>query len=77
MGREGGGKRKLQEVNEWSHQSVRHRYAFKSSAVLPVMTNGGATKVRIIKNRQNIPTIMPNLLSKSKSVILTGFADLT
>lgn len=35
------------DVNVWSHQSVLHRNAFRSSVVRPTMTTGGATMVRI------------------------------
>lgn len=41
------------------------------------MTTGGATKVRIIKNTQKTPTIIPSLFNKSKSVIRIGLAERT
>ena len=46
-------------------------------SVLPVQTTGGETSVRISKNKTKTPTIRPNRLIKSISVILTAFADLT
>ena len=80
-------------VKEWSHQLLSQRKAFRSSAVLPIITEmstmiissptthssplGGDTRVLTIRNRTNIPTMAPSLLIRSMSVILTAFADRT
>lgn len=64
-------------VNVWSHQSALQRYAFKSSAVRPTITTGGAT---IVRTNKPIPTqrqIMPNRFSNVASVIFTALADRT
>lgn len=67
----------LHVVKEWSHQSVLHRYAFKSSLVLPTMTAGGATNVRIARSTQATPTMMPIRRRRYMSDIFTAFADRT
>ena len=64
-------------VKEWSHQSVRQRNAFRSSAVLPTMTCGGATSVLMTRNALKMVTMTPSLFSRSRSVILTAFAERT
>ena len=46
----------------------------KVSVILPL---GGETSVLTIRNRTNIPTMAPNLLIKSISVILTALAERT
>lgn len=67
----------LHPVKLWSHQSLRQRYALRSSAVRPTMTIGGATNVRIPKNTANPATMIPKRRSKCMSVILIIFADRT
>ena len=42
-----------------------------------VLPRGGDTRVLTIRNRTNIPTMAPNLLIKSISVIFTALADRT
>lgn len=67
----------LLEVNVWSHQSALQRNAFKSSAVRPTITTGGAT---IVRTNKPIPTqrqIIPNRFKSVASVILTALADRT
>lgn len=64
-------------VNVWSHQSALHRYAFKSSAVRPTITTGGAT---IVRTNKPIPTqrqIIPNRFKSVASVIFTALAERT
>lgn len=64
-------------VKEWSHQSVRQRYALRPSAVLPSMAAGGATSVRMARKTLNTPAITPTRFTRSRSVIFTARADLT
>lgn len=64
-------------VNVWSHQSALQRYAFKSSAVRPTITTGGAT---IVRTNKPIPTqrqMMPNRFNRVASVIFTALAERT
>ena len=44
------------------------------SNVLPTMTMGGETSVRMSRQRTNIPTMTPSRLIRSMSVILTALA---
>lgn len=67
----------LHVVKEWSHQSVLHKYAFRSSLVLPTMTAGGATSVRMASNTHATPTITPIRRRRYMSDIFTAFADRT
>ncbi len=67
----------LLRVKEWSHQSVLHNHAFKSSAVRLTMAAGGATKVLITKSAVNIATMIPRRFIKSRSVILIALAERT
>lgn len=67
----------LLDVNVWSHQSVLHKYAFKSSAVRPTITNGGATIVRTSKQIPMHPQMIPKRFNNAASVILTAFAERT
>lgn len=67
----------LLDVNVWSHQSDLQRNAFKSSAVRPTMTTGGAT---IVRTNRPIPTqkqIIPNRFKSVASVIFTALAERT
>lgn len=54
-----------------------HRNAFKSSAVLPTTTNGGATIVRTNSATPMQPHNTPNRFSNDASVIFTAFAERT
>lgn len=67
----------LLDVNVWSHQSALQRNAFKSSAVRPTMTTGGATIVRTSKPMPTHKHMMPKRFNNVASVILTAFADRT
>lgn len=67
----------LLDVNVWSHQSALQRNAFKSSAVRPTITTGGAT---IVRTNNPIPTqrqIIPKRFKSVASVIFTAFAERT
>lgn len=60
-----------------SHHPVGQRSVFKLSAVLPTMTYGGSTRVRINMIKPTTVIINPSLFNKSLSVIFTTLADLT
>lgn len=64
-------------VKLWSHQSVRQRYALRSSAVRAMITTGGATRVLMLRNTLNVRTMTPSRFSRLASVIFTAFADFT
>ena len=64
-------------VKLWSHQSVRQRYALRSSAVRATITTGGATNVLMLRNTLNVRTMIPSRFSRLASVIFTAFADFT
>lgn len=65
------------DVNVWSHQSVLHKYALRSSAVRPTTTNGGATIVRTNNAPPMHPQRTPKRFNNAASVILTAFAERT
>ena len=67
----------LLDVKVWSHQSVRHKYAFKLSAVRPTTTNGGATIVRTSNAAPTAPHSIPKRFKRAASVIFTALADRT
>lgn len=67
----------LHVVKEWSHQSVLHKYAFRSSLVLPTITAGGATSVLIASSTQATPTMTPIRRRSIMSDILTALAERT
>lgn len=64
-------------VNVWSHQSALQRNAFKSSAVRPTITTGGATIVRTSKPMPTQRQMIPNRFNSVASVIFTALADRT
>lgn len=64
-------------VNVWSHQSALQRNAFKSSAVRPTITTGGATIVRTSKPMPTQRQMIPNRFNSVASVILTALAERT
>lgn len=56
----------LLDVNVWSHQLVLHKNAFKSSAVRPTTTTGGATMVLIRSATLMHPQRTPNRFSNAE-----------
>lgn len=64
-------------VKVWSHQSALQRNAFKSSAVRPTITTGGATIVRTSKPIPTQRQMMPKRFNRVASVIFTALAERT